>query len=405
MAVSERQKELLGFGERPGTTCLSVGTIRSGKTYSSALGFGLYTQGLSEKYSHFILGRKLRVIENEILPVMQLVAKLTGQPSDHIYHRTDQKIRLGGQTYYLIAGSDERSSDRLQGFTVHSAMIDEATIVPESFFNMALSRLTFADSKCWMTCNPSHPLHYIKTKWIDGGKVDEHHQFTFEDNPTLTEETKDRFRAQFSGVFAQRMVHGLWYAGDGLVYPEFKTRKNPDESEVLRTDIGIDYGPASTTTWVILQSLRDGTFHIPAAYDVKGGPDQINKTDAELTEETCKIVAAHGAKSVIKDPSAASFEACLLQVPGRTFHVRNAFNDIIPGIRKAGNALATGQVTISDDTAKVRGLVGELRAYCWDEKKVDVPVKENDHYSDAMRYVVWDMVGSALTAINLPEGF
>ena len=77
-----------------------------------------------------------------------------------------------------------------KAWTIHSALIDEATLMSENFFETAMSRLTFQNSKVWATCNPSFPLHYIKTKWIDQGKFLDHIQFSFEDNPALDEETK-----------------------------------------------------------------------------------------------------------------------------------------------------------------------------------------------------------------------
>ena len=401
--ISEKQKTLVTFGERPGKTCLAVGTVRSGKTYSSAVGLILHTQKLKESYTHFILGRKLKVMENEIVPVFRKIGKALGLPTDHIYNITDQRIRMGGQTYFLIAGADERAAERLQGFTCHSMLIDEATIVPKSFLEMALSRMTFSAGRCWLTCNPSHPLHYLKTDWIDGGRVSEHHQFTFEDNPTLEESVKESLRAQFTGVFAKRMIEGLWYAGDGLVYPEFRRRKRPDEVDIVRTDIGVDYGPASTTAAVALQTLRDRTYHVPSVTGWLGGAEMINKTDRELCDGVTKFAKVWGAKSVCKDPSAASFHAELLRAPGRTFSVRNARNDIVPGIRKLGAALATGLVTL-DESVEVEPLLNEMKSYCWDVKKPDVPHKEHDHYCDALRYVAVDTIRDVFENVPLPEG-
>ena len=403
MPLSARQQEMLAFSDAPGeSTCLSVGTVRSGKTWSASLAFGLFTQRLEEAHTHFILGRKLRVIENEILPVMEMVAELCGQKAH--YRRSDSMLWVGDQKYHLVAGVDERSSERLQGFTIHSAMIDEATLVPESFLEMALSRMTFADSKMWLTCNPSYPLHYLKRKWIDGGRVDQHLQFTFEDNPTLAEETKQRFRDQFTGVFKKRYIDGLWYAGEGLVFPEWKTAAAPEADDIRRTDIGIDYGPASTTALVALHSLKNGTHHVPAARGFLGGPDMKNKTDAALADATTQFALEMAASSVVVDPSAVSFRGALLHHPDRNFNIRSANNAVLPGVRKTGNVLSCGRVTL-DEGPRTQPLMDELASYVWDPKKPDTPLKENDHYCDALRYVVMDQVHEVMENVILPEGF
>lgn len=402
MALSAKQQEMLAFSDAKGkSTCLAVGTVRSGKTWSAALAFGLATQRLEKPHMHFILGRKLRVIENEIIPVMEMVAELCGQEAT--YKAASDTLKIGDQTYHLVAGVDERAFERLQGFTIHSCIIDEATLVPENFLEMALSRMTYADSKMWLTCNPSFPLHYLKRKWIDQQKVDVHLQFTFEDNPTLAEETKQRFRDQFSGVFAKRYIDGLWFAGEGLVYPEYKFRASPNEDEISHTTVGIDYGAASTTAMLVLQSLKDGRHHVRAVAGFLGGPDKKNLTDSRLAMESERVVTKFGARAVVIDPSAASFRAALLTYPGRRFHVRAAHNAVIPGIRKTGNVLASGKVTL-DDSSDVHALTQELASYIWDPKKPDAPVKENDHYCDALRYAVVDQVRDHSGAITLPEG-
>ena len=322
-----------------------MGTVRSGKTWSAALAFGLCTQRLAKGHTHFILGRKLRVIENEILPVMEMVAELCEQQFQYV--RVDNMVHIGKQKYHLVAGVDERSYERLQGFTVHSCLIDEATLVPESFLEMALTRMTFRDSKMWLTCNPSYPLHYLKRKWIDKGKVDVHLQFTFEDNPTLAEETKQRFRDQFDGVFAKRYIDGLWFAGEGLVFPEYHYAPRPKPEDVKRTDIGIDYGPASTTAFVVLQSLKNGTHHIRAVAGVEGGPSRKNQPDSVLAREAHRLHLHYRAKALVVDPSAASFRAALLAIPQRKFHIRAANNQVLVGIRRTGNVLQSGRVTVT----------------------------------------------------------
>ena len=211
MALSPKQRQVIQFAKEPGQTCLSVGTIRSGKTYANILAFMLYTQSLTAPYKHLLLGKKFRVLETELLPTIKELLDALGVQWK--YARSAQELYAGGQTYCMGGGNDETSQDRIRGLTIHSALLDEGTQLPETYFVMAMSRLSFDDGKVWITCNPASPLHYLKSKWIDKGLIDRHYQFEFADNPTLTEETIERYRKRFAGVFAKRMVDGLWGRG------------------------------------------------------------------------------------------------------------------------------------------------------------------------------------------------
>ena len=49
-----------------------------------------------------------------------------------------------------------------------------------------------------------------------------------DDNLSLSEKVKDRFKRMFSGVFYQRYILGLWVIAEGLIYSMF----NEDEHVV-----------------------------------------------------------------------------------------------------------------------------------------------------------------------------
>ena len=408
--LSPKQQDLIGFANEPGAVSLSVGAVRSGKTYAATAAFTLYTQQLPIPYTHLILGRKLRQIELEVLPEIEDIARSIGAP--YLYTRGDQTISMGDQKYVLAAGNDETSVDRLQGITVHSVLVDEATLVPHGFFKTAVSRMTFPDSKLWAMCNPGHPLHWLKTDWIDNGMVDQHLQFTFDDNPTLSDEVKARNRRLFSGVFAKRMVEGLWAAADGLIYPQYIVEELDSVSWTIdKTVCGVDYGVATTTAMCILQRLKHRVtgvtkYHVPVSQEIIGGSDKKNKTDVELCDAILDFVEPHDVASVILDPSAASLRAEFLKRPRRP-RIRKAKNDIIPGVRLTGALLAHGELTLSERCESLVGEKGEFKSYQWDDVKDDTVVKENDHSCDALRYAVMELCQrpGRTGPVPIPEGF
>ena len=409
--LSQKQQEIIRFSKDDGNIILSAGSVRSGKTFSSTLAFLLYTQALREPNKHLILGRKLRVMEAELLPLMNTCCNMLG--IQYNYKASTQTIIIGRHIYFVVAGNHERSLDRIQGLTAHSALIDEVTLIPESFFDMALSRLTFEDSKAWLTCNPSFPGHYIKKKWLDEGKFSKYIVFRFDDNPTLSDIVKDRFESQFSGVFKKRMVDAQWAAAEGLVYPYYEVedveydtdRRKPDRWFRRSCKIGADYGTANPTAYIPLLTLVKGKeikYHVPESIHIDGGPEKINKSDKELADTLVPIAKNHRATAVVIDPNAASFELELVRHPRRTFAIRRGYRPVLPGIRITNNALEKKLITISP---KAESLLDELESYAWDPEKDEAPLKQDDHNVDALRYVTCDVIRNyGGRSILLPKG-
>lgn len=95
--------------------------------------------------------------------------------------------------------------------------------MPESFVNQATGRCSVEGSKYWFNCNPSNPAHWFKKDWVDKRQEKRllYLHFTMDDNLSLSERIKERYRAMYTGVFYKRYILGLWVAADGVVYPQF----------------------------------------------------------------------------------------------------------------------------------------------------------------------------------------
>ena len=111
--------------------------------------------------------------------------------------------------------------------------MDEVALMPESFVNQATGRCSVDGSRMWFNCNPEHPQHWFKAKWID--KADEKRllylHFTMDDNLSLSEAVKDRYRRMYTGVWFLRL-----FAAD----PErFTLYKAPT---IAYANIGVDFG-------------------------------------------------------------------------------------------------------------------------------------------------------------------
>lgn len=90
--------------------------------------------------------------------------------------------------------------------------------MPQSFVNQATARCSVTGSKFWFNCNPGSPQHWFYLEWVRkcrSRKIMYLH-FTMDDNLSLSEDIKARYRSQYSGVFYQRYILGLWTVAEGL---------------------------------------------------------------------------------------------------------------------------------------------------------------------------------------------
>ena len=294
----------------------------------------------------------------------------------------------------------------MQGLTAAGAYFDEVALMPESFVNQATGRLSVDGSKMWFNCNPEAPLHWFKRNWID--RADEKGllclHFTMDDNLSLSEDIKARYRAMYSGVFYLRYVKGLWAVAEGLIYSMFNESHLYDDDSrpaaMLNTSvryIGVDYG---TTNPCVFLDIRDDGRDIWVEnewrWDSKSDEAQRlptpNKTDSEYADAMREFMTDDPALQcmIIVDPSAKSFITELRQ---RGFYVKEGDNDVLDGIRVMASLFTQGKLHVHK---RCTGFIRELRSYVWDAKAAErgeeKPVKMQDHAPDCARYVLFTVL-------------
>ena len=402
---SDKQKQAMQHALTENYCYLAEGSVRSGKTYGCLFGFFVYTQALKEKRTHVVAARNLRVLEMELIPCLEDFASYFAVEYNFI--KFDALVNIGNQQYYVVAGHDEASHNRLQGLTVHSVLADECTLYPEIFWKSLLSRTTFDESKVWATCNPQGKRHWLKKDWIDQGKIDTVQRFLMPDNPVLGQATQERNASLFSGVFYKRMIQGEWADAEGKIYEQYTVRPvHYSKDEIRRIDIGIDYATKTVFAAEKLVTLKNGLQVIESTlrYDAKKTGKQ--KTDSEYVDMVKEFIGHDKITCIYVDPSASSFIVALRRAPMRGFHVRTADNAVLDGIRVTMNLLTKEKVVIQDNKSN-QPLLDELADYVWDDKKEDdMPLKVNDHHCDALRYVCYSLNkrGSSHGNVTLPAG-
>ena len=206
-----------------------------------------------------------------------------------------------------------------------------------------------------------------------------------EDNPSLSKKMLERYKSLYSGAFYRRFVEGEWVAAQGAVYP-FMTDEMFCEvpwCEFEDYAVSVDYGtvnPASFGLW----GLLGGVWYRIDEYYFDSRKEGFQRTDEEHYRELERLCDGKQISAVTVDPSAASFIE-VIRRHGK-FSVIPARNNVLDGIRQCAAALKEKRIVICRNCADS---VREFSLYRWNENSTnDVPIKENDHAMDDIRYFV-----------------
>jgi PBSX family phage terminase large subunit len=385
--ISLQQKKILAFPYSKYDAIICDGAVRSGKTSIMMWAFVRWAMESFSGQRFGICGKTVDSCSKNI--IVPFTAMTLAKEKYTMGWRRSEKIlevRRGNTTnwFEVFGGKDESSAALIQGRTLAGVLLDEVALMPRSFVEQALARCSVDGNKKWFSCNPESPQHWFYLEWIK--KHDERNalylHFTMRDNPGLTEKVIEQYESMFSGVFYDRFIRGLWVVAEGLVYPMFDERNITDEvPESGEYYMSCDYGtlnPFSAGLWCwngkVAMRVRE--------YYYSGRDERSNKTDEEYYIELEKLAGNLPVKSVVIDPSAASFIEVIRR--HKRFRVQKAVNDVIPGIATTARYIQDGTIKVC---RRCKDAIREFGLYRWDEKSTeDKPIKENDHAMDDIRY-------------------
>lgn len=366
------------------------GAVRSGKTFCMSLSFILWAFYAFRDSDFGLCGKTIRSLRrNMVTPVLSLLRRL-GFDCEEKLSQNMLIVRFGGvqNRFYLFGGKDESAAALIQGVTLSGVLFDEVALMPRSFVEQAMARCSVSGSRFWFNCNPEHPEHWFYREWIIQAERKNalYLHFIMDDNPSLTEKVRKRYENLYSGVFYERFVRGKWVAVYGAVYPfmaqEAMYADVPDDGLSCFT-VSCDYGTVNPTS-MGLWGKKDGVWYRIDEYYFDSRSEGFQKTDEEHYAALKELAEGKKIRQVIVDPSAASF----IEVIRRhgEFSVKPAQNNVVNGIRRVSGALKNGSVRICKNCRAARR---EFQLYRWDSsKRGDIPVKENDHAMDDIRYFV-----------------
>ncbi len=382
------------------------GAVRSGKTLCLGISFAAWALYRFQGRSFAICGKTIRSLKRNLITTLLPALSEAGFHCVFLAgeNRIDISFGKNSNRFYLFGGRDEGSSALIQGITLSGVLFDEVALMPRSFVEQALARCSVEGSKFWFNCNPENPQHWFYREWIRNteSKNAFYLHFTMEDNPSLSPAILARYHGLYSGTFYERFVLGKWVAAQGLVYPfmtdgMFCSVPHGCENFAVSCDYGT-VNPSSFGLW----GKKDGVWYRVDEYYFASRSTGVQRTDEEHYAALEALCGTRRIESIVVDPSAASFIE-VIKRHGK-YRVLPADNDVLDGIRRVSVALKQGDIKICRSCADC---VREFGIYRWnDDQSRDVPLKENDHAMDDMRYFVTTILQheDAFFAIAAPRG-
>ena len=374
------------------------GPVRSGKNWTmiGKLIFGLLQYDVQGEKVFFGVSKET-IYHNVLNDIFNFIGT-----KNYAYNRQTGSLWLGKSQWRVVGAKDEGSEKFIRGSTVGVAYGDELVKVPQSFFEMMLSRMSPEGARLYGTTNADSPYHYMYTdyinnqKKIDAGEIFIQ-RYTMRDNLSLSEAKIQQFENMFSGVFKKRFVDDEWVVAEGGIYKDsidegllYDDTTRPislgNAGGFVDMHIAIDYGTGNPTVYLLI--IDDGkTYWIDREYYWDSKVTTIQKTDGQYVEDLIEFRDKYAPKAqAIVDPSAASLKA-EMNLKG-VWHC-DADNDVESGIRLVASLLSQKKIRIHKRCAN---LWQELGAYAWSITKqktgVDEPLKQHDHAPDALRYFV-----------------
>lgn len=381
---------------------LWTGAVSSGKTIASLISFLINLCNAPDEGLIVVVGKTIQAIERNLINPLQS-AQLFGVLAASVHHtKGSNTATILGREVELIGAHNNLAEGRIRGSTIALAYVDEATLVPEGFWKMLVSRLRVRNlSKLLATTNPDGPAHFIRKDFLL--KAAElrlaHWHFTIDDNPSLAPEVIADLHVQYTGLWYRRFILGEWCLAEGSVYDMWdETRHVVDTLPFIKHWIGagIDYGTTNAFSAHLLGLGDDNRLYVTHEYRYDSKRALRSKAPSEYSQDIRSWLSnaerphqpGRGIRPdwIYVDPAAADFSLQLYR-DGVT-NVAHANNEVLPGIRTVSTLLATDRLRVH---RRCTGLIEEFPGYSWDpdaaKKGKDQPIKVEDHSLDDTRYV------------------
>lgn len=389
LTFTAKQNELVRIAKHGKLKRLNIlqGSVRSGKTWISLIIWAFWVTSRPRDYLYMMCAKSLQTLKrNCLLPLQELVGE-----NNFTFSLSTKEGVLFGRKVMLEGANDARSESKIRGITLGGAYCDELTLFPEDFFTMLLSRLSAEGAKLIATTNPDVPTHWLKKHYLDNSRLADDLLSVFfgiDDNTTLPADYVASLKREYTGVFYDRFILGLWVVANGAVYRVFSDEPSKYAVQDLprfdRVCIGLDWGGNGSAHALVATGIADGagevyvlrTERIPAAGMT---PQQIYKRVYDFCVD---IRTRHGeVRTVYADSAEQTLIAGLREVMRPLdIVVKNALKrPINDRIRATTMLMGGGRFFLTNEC---ESLVEAFQGAVWDDRVVDAEVRLDNGTSD-----------------------
>ena len=382
-------KQLESYQQSTARINVDEGPVRAGKSFIVLLKWLDFCKNGPEG-PLIVCGRTDKTIKrNIILPLQDMVGNALS------YCVGKGELTLYNRIMYVVGANDDRAEAKIRGSEFAGALLDEVSLLPETFFKMLLSRLSIENAKLFCSTNPDSPYHWFKTDFIDRAEELNCKVFSYNirDNPTLSENYIRDLSAEYQGLWYKRYILGQWVLADGAVYDFFDEEIHVIEmpkSPATYYILGIDYGTTNPCVFTLI-GYNAGSYPnmwLEKEYYYDSKKESRQKSDYDYSLDLVKFMSGYNVKRIYIDPSAASLKQELRR--NGIYNVTDAENDVVPGIRYMSQLLSNGTFKVCSNCVET---IKEFGNYLWDskssEKGEDKPIKKFDHAMDGIRYALF----------------
>ena len=389
LTFTAKQNELVRIAKHGKLKRLNIlqGSVRSGKTWISLIIWAFWVASRPRDYLYMMCAKSLQTLKrNCLLPLQELVGE-----NNFTFSLSTKEGVLFGRKVMLEGANDARSESKIRGITLGGAYCDELTLFPEDFFTMLLSRLSAEGAKLIATTNPDVPTHWLKKRYLDNSRLADDLLSVFfgiDDNTTLPADYVASLKREYTGVFYDRFILGLWVVANGAVYRVFSDEPSKYAAQDLprfdRVCIGLDWGGNGSAHALVATGISDGagevyvlrTERIPAAGMT---PQRIYKRVYDFCVD---IRTRYGeVRTVYADSAEQTLISGLREVMRPLdIVVKNALKrPINDRIRATTMLMGGGRFFLTNEC---ESLVEAFQGAVWDDRVVDAEVRLDNGTSD-----------------------
>lgn len=395
-------KQVLSIHQATARVNIWDGAVRSGKSVAADFCWLNFVRNAPADGELVMMGRTKETLARNVINVLKQQRLFGPVARTVIYTDGANSATILGRQVHILGANDIQSEAKVRGMTVAGALVDEASILPQTTFQQLVARMSVRGAKLFATTNPDSPHHWLRADWINKSDPDiRAFHFVLDDNPFLEPAYVEFLKRQYVGLWYQRFILGKWVAAEGAIYDALDHRIHIVPAGAVPAILdwivaGIDYGTSNPFHAVLVGRGTDNRLWVTSEYRHDARAAQRQLTDSAYSEQFRRWLtnapiprtAFRGVEPryVVVDPSAASFR---VQLHNDGIPSWPADNDVLDGIRTVSNVLGNDQLRISD---ACKHLIDELSGYSWDPKAQklgeDKPLKQADHGPDALRYAL-----------------